>query len=111
MAEQGYSRRFRDHYLALEAERPYLVTLNRGADIRADRVTRRFTSEHPLNTFASLRAQTELPRLTEPRNTAFAGADHGFGFHEEATARTSSPITTPITWTSGRGSRATGCCS
>jgi predicted NAD/FAD-binding protein len=61
------------------------VTLNRAAQIAEDRVIRRISYEHPLYTFASLRAQAELPGLSRGR-TAFAGAWHGFGFHEDGLA-------------------------
>lgn len=65
-----------------EAEH-YCVTLNRGAEIREDRVIARMLYEHPLYTFESLRAQEELPTLNGQRHTAYCGAYHGFGFHED----------------------------
>ena len=68
-----------------EAEH-YCVTLNRGAEIREDRVIARMLYEHPLYTFESLRAQEELPRLNGQRHTAYCGAYHGFGFHEDGLA-------------------------
>jgi uncharacterized protein len=68
-----------------EAEH-YCVTLNRGAEIREDRVIARMLYEHPLYTFESLRAQKELPSLNGQRHTAFCGAYHGFGFHEDGLA-------------------------
>ena len=61
----------------------YCVTLNRGAEIREDRVIARMLFEHPQYTVESLRAQVELPRLNGQRRTAFCGAYHGFGFHED----------------------------
>jgi predicted NAD/FAD-binding protein len=64
----------------------YCVTLNRGAEIHADRVIERMLYEHPLYTFESLRAQEELPALNGRRNTAYCGAYHGFGFHEDGLA-------------------------
>jgi len=68
-----------------EAEH-YCVTLNRGAEIREDRVIARMLYEHPLYTFESLRAQEELPTLNGQRHTAYCGAYHGFGFHEDGLA-------------------------
>ena len=37
---------------------------------------------HPIYTTASVAAQRELPSLSTGR-TAFAGAYHGWGFHED----------------------------
>jgi predicted NAD/FAD-binding protein len=70
----------------LEETEDYCVTLNRGAEIREDRVIARMLYEHPLYTFESLRAQEELPRLNGQRHTAYCGAYHGFGFHEDGLA-------------------------
>jgi predicted NAD/FAD-binding protein len=43
------------------------------------------TYEHPVYTPESLAAQRRLPDLNGPR-TAFAGAYHGWGFHEDGCA-------------------------
>ena len=67
----------------LEEPEKYCVTLNRSNDIRDETVIERLTYEHPLFTLESARAQRELPRLSGVRNTAFCGAYHGFGFHED----------------------------
>jgi predicted NAD/FAD-binding protein len=40
------------------------------------------TYEHPIYTPESLRAQARLPELATER-TAYAGAYHGWGFHED----------------------------
>jgi uncharacterized protein len=69
----------------LETDVHYCVTLNRSDEIDEERVVRRIPYEHPLYTFESLRAQAELPDLNRGR-TAFAGAWHGFGFHEDGLA-------------------------
>jgi predicted NAD/FAD-binding protein len=61
----------------------YCVTLNRGAEIDPGEVLGRFLYEHPQYTFASLAAQAALPTLNGPNRTAFAGAYHGHGFHED----------------------------
>ncbi|MET9570824.1 NAD(P)/FAD-dependent oxidoreductase [Streptomyces virginiae] len=60
----------------------HVVTL--GADDRVDpgRVVRRMLYEHPVHTPASVAAQKELPRLNTGV-TAYAGAWHGWGFHED----------------------------
>jgi predicted NAD/FAD-binding protein len=70
----------------LEEDRDYCVTLNRGAEIDEERVIARMLYEHPLYSFESLRAQGELPRLNGQRHTAYCGAYHGFGFHEDGLA-------------------------
>ena len=67
----------------LQEDRDYCVTLNRGAEIREDRVIARMLYEHPLYTFESLRAQLELARLNGQRHTVYCGAYQGFGFHDD----------------------------
>lgn len=64
----------------------YCVTLNRTTDIRPESIIRSMTYEHPVYTLAAQRAQSELPRLNGVRHTAFAGAYHGYGFHEDGLA-------------------------
>jgi uncharacterized protein len=63
----------------------YLVTLNATARIDPGSVLRRMVYEHPVYTATSVAAQRRLPRLTTGR-TAFAGAYHGWGFHEDGCA-------------------------
>jgi predicted NAD/FAD-binding protein len=63
----------------------YLVTLNGGAGIDPAKVLRRMVYEHPVYTPTSVAAQRRLPQLTTGR-TAFAGAYHGWGFHEDGCA-------------------------
>ena len=69
----------------LDESTDYLVTLN--ADDRLDpaRVLRRRVYEHPIYTASSVAAQRSLPELNAGR-TAFAGAYHGWGFHEDGCA-------------------------
>jgi uncharacterized protein len=57
---------------------PYVVTLNG----TPDRVIARMTYEHPVYTPESVAAQRDLPALNDGV-TAFAGAYHGWGFHED----------------------------
>ncbi|MBO1332287.1 NAD(P)/FAD-dependent oxidoreductase [Streptomyces sp. VRA16 Mangrove soil] len=66
----------------LDAPETYVVTL--GGDDRVDpaRVLARMEYEHPVYTPASVAAQRRLPELTGPV-CAFAGAYHGWGFHED----------------------------
>lgn len=67
----------------LDAPEQLQVTLNRSGDIDPATVLWRGEVAHPLYTFESLAAQQELPRLNGVRSTAFAGAWHGYGFHED----------------------------
>ena len=66
----------------LDAPEPHVVTLNGDANIRPEHVLARMVYEHPVYTPAALRAQRELPSLNDGV-TAFAGAYHGWGFHED----------------------------
>jgi uncharacterized protein len=63
----------------------YLVTLNAAERVDPDTVLRRMVYEHPVYTPASVAAQRRLPGLNTGR-TAFAGAYHGWGFHEDGCA-------------------------
>lgn len=67
----------------IDGPEQYCVTLNRSGEIAPGRVLARMVYEHPVYTIESLRAQRELPSLSGPRRTAFCGAYHGFGFHED----------------------------
>ncbi|MFJ3664640.1 NAD(P)/FAD-dependent oxidoreductase [Streptomyces sp. NPDC090119] len=66
----------------LDASPRYLVTL--GGEDRVDpaRVLARMNYEHPVYTPESVAAQQRLPELATSV-TAFAGAYHGWGFHED----------------------------
>jgi predicted NAD/FAD-binding protein len=70
---------------ALDEPVDYLVTLGAGARIDPARVLDRMVYEHPVYTPVSVAAQRRLPELTTGR-TAFAGAYHGWGFHEDGCA-------------------------
>jgi uncharacterized protein len=66
----------------LASRERYLVTLNPAAAIRPDAVRATMTYEHPMYTQAVIAAQRRLPELNDGR-LAFAGAYHGWGFHED----------------------------
>ncbi|MEU3401012.1 FAD-dependent oxidoreductase [Streptomyces filamentosus] len=66
----------------LPAGTGYVVTLGGDDGIATDRVVERMVYEHPVYTPASVAAQRELSRLNTGV-TAYAGAWHGWGFHED----------------------------
>ncbi|MGJ9411123.1 NAD(P)/FAD-dependent oxidoreductase [Aeromicrobium sp. CF4.19] len=66
----------------LESDDPYLVSLNSADAIDPSTVLATMQYTHPLYTPASVAAQRELGSLSGGR-TAFAGAYHGWGFHED----------------------------
>ncbi|MFJ4671467.1 NAD(P)/FAD-dependent oxidoreductase [Kitasatospora purpeofusca] len=70
--------------LGLDTAEQYLVTLNEDPDrpVPDEHVVSRTVYEHPIYTRESVAAQTRLPGLSTGR-TAFAGAYHGWGFHED----------------------------
>jgi predicted NAD/FAD-binding protein len=67
---------------SLPTATPHVVTLNATDRIDAGRVIARMVYEHPVYTRASVAAQRRLPAISSGR-TAFAGAYHGWGFHED----------------------------
>ncbi|MFJ7280315.1 NAD(P)/FAD-dependent oxidoreductase [Kitasatospora sp. NPDC098663] len=70
--------------LGLQVAEDYLVTLNEDPNrpVADEHVVSRTVYEHPVYTRESVAAQARLPELTTGR-TAFAGAYHGWGFHED----------------------------
>ncbi|MYR46167.1 FAD-dependent oxidoreductase [Streptomyces sp. SID5910] len=66
----------------LDAPETYVVTLGGHDRVDPARVLARMTYEHPVYTPESVAAQRLLPSLRTPV-TAFAGAYHGWGFHED----------------------------
>jgi predicted NAD/FAD-binding protein len=60
----------------------YLVTLNALGRVRPGRVLARMTYGHPVYDELSVAAQRRLPGLNTPV-LAYAGAYHGWGFHED----------------------------
>ena len=66
----------------LPASRNYIVTLNGHGVVDPDQVISRMEYAHPAYTPESVAAQRRLPGLNTPV-TAFAGAYHGWGFHED----------------------------
>jgi predicted NAD/FAD-binding protein len=66
----------------LQTRTPYVVSLNAGDAIDAERVVERMVYEHPIYDLAAVAAQRRLPELSDGR-TAYAGSYHGWGFHED----------------------------
>ncbi len=61
---------------------PLLVTLNGGDRVDPDQVIAEMAYTHPIFTPESVAAQRRLASIQSER-TAFAGAYHGWGFHED----------------------------
>lgn len=67
----------------VESPEPFVVTLNRSAAIDPRKIIARMVYQHPVYTHASVAAQERRAELNGRRNTWFAGAYWGFGFHED----------------------------
>jgi predicted NAD/FAD-binding protein len=66
----------------IESAEPFLVTLNSAEQVDPSTVLATMAYTHPIYTPTSVAAQTELKRLFTDR-TVYAGAYHGWGFHED----------------------------
>ena len=66
----------------LPAGQDYLVTLNPAGEVDPARVLATMEYAHPVYTPAAVAAQRALPGLNDGI-TAYAGAYHGWGFHED----------------------------
>ncbi len=66
----------------LISTKEYLVTLNATQRIDATKILATMDYEHPIYTARSVAAQSKLSTLATDR-TVFAGAYHGWGFHED----------------------------
>ncbi|WP_018334542.1 NAD(P)/FAD-dependent oxidoreductase [Actinomycetospora chiangmaiensis] len=71
--------------MRLDAPETYVVTLNATDRVDPSKVIATMDYEHPAYTPASVAAQRKLPGLNDGR-IAFAGAYHGWGFHEDGCA-------------------------
>ncbi|RSZ38377.1 MULTISPECIES: FAD-dependent oxidoreductase [unclassified Variovorax] len=76
------------HYLLnklqpLPWEQPVVVSLNPVREIQRSQVMAEYDYDHPVLDLAAIRAQAEVPALQGRRNTWFAGAWMGYGFHED----------------------------
>jgi uncharacterized protein len=66
----------------IESDEPFVVTLNSTDRIDDGKIVAAMQYTHPIYTTASVAAQRELTSLSTDR-TAYAGAYHGWGFHED----------------------------
>jgi uncharacterized protein len=66
----------------LDTPTRYLVTLNGEGNVSPDAVLERMNYQHPIFTPGSVAAQQRLPELNDAQ-IAYAGAYHGWGFHED----------------------------
>jgi predicted NAD/FAD-binding protein len=66
----------------LDTELPYIVTLNGEDAVNPGLVIARMVYTHPTYTSDSVAARRRLPELNDA-TVAFAGAYHGWGFHED----------------------------
>jgi predicted NAD/FAD-binding protein len=76
------------HYLLnklqpLPWEQPVIVSLNPVREIQRSQVMAEYDYDHPVLDLAAIRAQAKVPALQGQRNTWFAGAWMGYGFHED----------------------------
>jgi len=71
--------------MRIDADRRFLVTLGGQDRVDPKSVIAEMTYGHPLYTPKSVAAQRLLPRLDDDR-VVFAGAYHGWGFHEDGAA-------------------------
>lgn len=71
--------------MRLGGSRRYLVTLGGAHRVDPSKVIAEMVYEHPAYTTESVAAQQLLPELNDDR-VVFAGAYHGWGFHEDGAA-------------------------
>jgi len=68
---------------SVQSKDPFVVSLNRTADIAPDKIIARMRYQHPMYTHDSVQAKTRRHEINGKNNTWFAGAYWGFGFHED----------------------------
>jgi predicted NAD/FAD-binding protein len=68
---------------SLQSPEPFIVSLNRSADIAEDKVIARMPYQHPVFDHDSIAAQARRPEINGVNRSWYAGAYWGFGFHED----------------------------
>lgn len=81
-AEQVHVSYYLNRLQGLDEQADYIVTLNALDRVRPESVIDRMDYAHPLYTRESVAAQRRLAGLNSPA-LAYAGAYHGWGFHED----------------------------
>ncbi|KGI77358.1 NAD(P)/FAD-dependent oxidoreductase [Oleiagrimonas soli] len=72
-----------NHLQSIESPHTFCVSLNCTDRIDPDRVLARMNYQHPVYTHATVAAQRRKAEIQGRRNTWFAGAWWGWGFHED----------------------------
>ncbi len=67
---------------SLDAPVQFMVSLNRNADVRPEKVISQFKYDHPVFTAAAVAAQQRRAEISAAR-THYCGAYWGYGFHED----------------------------
>jgi len=67
----------------IDSPQPFVVTLNASSRIDPSRVLARMDYAHPIYTHATVAAQQRWDEINGVRNTWYAGAWWGWGFHED----------------------------
>jgi len=67
----------------IDSPEPFVVSLNRTADIDPSKIIARMAYAHPLYSHSSVAAQTRRAEISGQRHTHYAGAWWGWGFHED----------------------------
>ncbi len=68
---------------SIDSPEPFVVSLNRTADIAPEKILATMRYHHPVYTHASVAAQARRGEINGANRTWFAGAYWGFGFHED----------------------------
>ena len=68
---------------SLDAPEPFIVSLNRTADIDPGKILARMDYAHPLQDHASVAAQARRAEINGVDRIWYAGAYWGYGFHED----------------------------
>jgi len=71
---------------SLESPEPFIVSLNRSADIAPEKILATMRYHHPVYTHASVAAQGRRAEINGVNRTWYAGTYWGFGFHEDGPA-------------------------
>jgi predicted NAD/FAD-binding protein len=74
---------YMNHLQALDADRPFCVTLNRTAAIDPTKIIRAIPYAHPVFTRASMAAQHRHDEISGHQRTHYCGAYWSWGFHED----------------------------